>query len=540
MRKLNLFTTLLSFGLLWSYCSLAQVLIIQSSDNHSKYQHIEDFVRSTEIIMQDFKMKHPTGQIVFVFNGDYSGASKYTGQDLGDRGYQLLHRLAQDYPVLFTFGNHEAFDWINQGIADDLFHRQMKQLHANGVTLLVRNAIAKPQTQKLFTKHFDLTMPQGTTLRFSGLTLEELLEKVNSRDKQVKEIYSVRSYQQELRDIIAESETSKGRIKHIVAFHDSQKHTLLAMNEAPEKIREHIPLVFSAHDHQVHVDQVGKTTVIDSGSNFEFSTIELDTNGEIRSHEFFPHLRQQELILEANNGFIPVPSRRYLTAIKGFIARPEFNQEKMRQVKLPRINESKLTLKQGRSLILGNALADSLQESAKEVQRLKKLNEVAGVIAFFNSSSYRLDSIIPAGILDAGDIRDISPMANKVTVYRLSGKEVQRFYRSYRKFRQLERVYSPQMSSNLREGERYQLRIFNAKGSEQINENAKYLVALDHFSATNGYNIPEHEKILTTDKIIAESDQFEILKKYFPSKLSQKTRLHKQNCFTALALFYQL
>lgn len=527
----------------FGFCIQAQTLIIQSSDNHSKYQRIEDFIVSSYELIDDFKKRHPQGDVVFFFNGDFSGASKYTAKDFGNIGYELLERLARQYTVLYTFGNHEAFDWIIQGVADDLFFRQLNRLHKAGVQLIAENILAKDRTQRLFVPHFDLQQVDGSILRFRGYALESLFDKVNSNEHQIKEILEIESYQKaflRIKEKKAKKVKSNKVVKYILGFHDSHSHIMKAIQEAPPVVKNLVTLAFSAHDHEVHKNIIGNTTIIDSGSNFDFSAVELDKQGRLVSHLFLDNEKQLEIVQRVRKSQnLPGYLKRYIAKLRRFKEQPHFLTEtNTLGLKIPIIRESKLTLKKQRSLILGNSLADSVKEVADLILKDHELENIAGTIGFYNSSSYRLDGFLDKGMLSASDIRDISPIVNHIFIYQMSGEQVQKFYAAFRAFRDSEGVYSPQLSGGFIETEGYKIKSFTGRSGEVLKPNSQYLVAMDYFSGINGYNIPEHTEILSRAKLInKEFDQYDVLKKYLGKYLKLYTK-RDQGCFSsALRVF---
>ena len=88
------FRSLLFFKLcflFFSYSAKADLLIIQSSDQHSSYKKLPLFLASIEVISRDFKQKYPKGEIVLLINGDFSSKDNHwTTKDRGTLGYEML------------------------------------------------------------------------------------------------------------------------------------------------------------------------------------------------------------------------------------------------------------------------------------------------------------------------------------------------------------------------------------------------------------------------------------------------------------------
>ncbi len=520
------------FLFIYSFASRAELLIIQSSDNHSKYKRIEAFFHATNDAIENFHKQYPNGQVVFVFNGDYSGASNFSNYklDRGKLGLKVMTTLAEDYPVLYTFGNHEAFDWLVDGLANDLINEQLEYLHKNGVVNLVSNIEMKKRSQQFITPYYDLVTKADHRIRFHGLLLETFFEKVQGLDGfKPDEVLKVGTYKDSARSIFKKAKVDK--VNSIVfAHHEGFKHVKRATAEYLDMLPRGIklPLSFASHDHLVKSMVMGQSHIIDSGSNFDFTAVVLDDESRVISTKFYPVEEQKKIF--ALNRRIPVKWEKLTRKVQQHIDEVlTLNADNQR--KIPVINESKLTLKKARSHVLGNSLGDALREYGKESKKLPADVSSRQVLGMFNSSSYRNDAIIDSGNLSDIEIREMSPIRNSVRVLKLSGEEVQLFYESLRRFREKEDVYSPQMSSNLKEGPDYklQVKVNENIGWQKLDPKKTYYLVVDHWLAINGYAISDHEKIGLLSKVVDTGDQFEILKNYLYESLIKNHNI-SQSC----------
>ena len=503
--------------------AFGELLIIQSSDNHSKYKRIEKFLVSSHEIISEFKKKYPKGEVIFVFNGDYSGASSFANhrQDRGQLGLEVMATLAQKYKVLFTFGNHEAFDWLAEGDANELLHKQLKYLHQNGVINLVSNITTRNRTQNYITGHFDYISRVGKKIRFQGLQLETFFEKVASFNGHgPDEVLEVDSYLESAKKLIGRAK--RDEVDSLVfAYHEGFTKVVKATEDILEYIprKMKMPVAFAAHDHLVKDTFIEKTFVIDSGSNFDFSAVVLSDKGKLISHKFFD--KKAQIDLAAKGKGVPKYLRSTVKKLTSHINELlDLSSEGLKTI--PEISENKLTLKKQRSNVLGNSLGDSLREFGLSKIQDKELPPVKEVIGMFNSSSYRNDSNLDEGILSETDIREMAPIKNNVTIHRLTGQEVQIFFEGLRRFREREEIYSPQMSANIRESDNYQLLIRNKRASwKPLKFDKEYYLVLDNWLAINGYHIPEHDKLALESKIVGSMDQYEVLSKYIHNALRE-------------------
>ena len=279
------------------FCLFAysETLIIQSSDQHSSYKKMLNFLASIEALSSEFKSHYPEGQVALVINGDVSSYDKYSIYSL-DRGhliYETLSRLAENYFVVYTFGNHDAFDWNDS----KLFLEQMLLLKRSGVNLVVGNADFYPEYADLFARHVDLVNSSGRIIRFIGYTLphgrkQNKLQKFQRRGPKVIE---------KIKGINMNIPLKKANKQHkitsvVISMHLGVSKVKWFVSNLNFSVSRKLKLVFAGHDHQQEMTQIKNTHIIDSGAYFSFSAVLLDDKGEVLSKRFFDEDSQKNRV----------------------------------------------------------------------------------------------------------------------------------------------------------------------------------------------------------------------------------------------------
>lgn len=274
-----------------------EFLILQSSDQHSAYHKIPDFLGSIEILSRQFKEKNPKGRVILIFNGDFSARDSHWSiqvpEDRGHFGYHVLSRLAEKYSVFYVFGNHDAFDWNDS----QLFLDQMQNLKRAGVHLLTANVSVYPEYKGLFAPFVDVPIPskKGQVLRFAGFTI------IKDRDKRLnlegpKVLSDIYDINQSL-PVIINSANGDPQVEGLIPIlHLGARKTEEMISRWNDKEREKLRVVFSAHDHRQVLIWTKGIYVIDSDSHFKFSSVVLDSSGRFVSMDFFNAKGQKQLL----------------------------------------------------------------------------------------------------------------------------------------------------------------------------------------------------------------------------------------------------
>ena len=351
-------TKFLVFCFLSLSCAVqAKTLVIQSSDQHNNYTRFPNFLASIEVVSRKFKQKYPkSGKPILIINGDFTSHPRYwpkesknyfqilddenniidseniAFEDKGDIAYKILAKLAKKYTVIYTFGNHDSFDWEDPKV----FLRQMEILSRAGVHILAANVALHKEYKGLITPYVDLELSPGNVTRFVGFSLPYDKKKVERRISKnapfaVKELLDTKG---KLKEIIRYTNADKAIQSLVLIFHLgflSTKGMLnnLIVNDKYGKIEA----IFAGHDHRIFKDKLSRnTSIIDSGSYFEFSILTLDKNGkEIQSsYDLFRLNRQEELASQLDEGSLEAG---LIKKLKNFIEKikPSASQKQSRK-----------------------------------------------------------------------------------------------------------------------------------------------------------------------------------------------------------------
>lgn len=509
--------------LLFSAVASAQVLVLEVADSHSAYDQLPGFIRSVDHLKHDFLKKYPMGRVVLIVAGDYGGRSQWT-DDRGWMGIQALSRLAGEMDVVYVLGNHDAFDWGKTENGNRLVLRQLEFLHRAGVKIVGSNISFADDTKPLISPYFDLRSHAGRQVRFAGFGLEVFFQKSSYDESSKIRILDEISAPGAAMVATAEQAASD-RVDDLIVFvHDNHER----LNESLQVTRQELaknssqkpslPVAFAAHDHVHHTEMVGSTLAIDSGSDFDFSAVELDANGTVAHHVLMStELRSRENVK-------PATSKR-LEKFAGAIER---------QVDLIRartetvvglsggFHETKLDLKNGRAT-LGTALAETLHDWA--AKQLKQSGTELQVIAFYNSSSYRRDSPIPAGPLSIGDLNGFYPFPGDAQLFTATGAEIQQLFSVLRAWRYAQDGnYTPQISDELSESAVNDLQIESRvllHNGQPLEPNKTYALALDAWLAGNGYHLAEYEVFLNRHKPLARKNLTQVFQQFAPAAFAR-------------------
>lgn len=118
---------LISFFLLlqpffYSSSAHAQVRIVQWTDTHSTLSTKSQQLAAIDQQGKEFLRLHPRGEFVVYVIGDFTSINPYSQMDGGQLSFEALRVLkSKGYTVLFTPGNHDAFDWTGKVDGSELF-----------------------------------------------------------------------------------------------------------------------------------------------------------------------------------------------------------------------------------------------------------------------------------------------------------------------------------------------------------------------------------------------------------------------------------
>ncbi|MCY4321906.1 MAG: metallophosphoesterase [Bdellovibrionaceae bacterium] len=293
LRLINYFC---SFGLFLCAFVSSETLIIQSSDQHSSYKKMSNFLASIEVLSRRFKTSYPKGSVVIVINGDFSGFGQNAQfhWDRGSFGYIILSELAKKYSIIYTFGNHDAFAWSDS----QLFLEQMSLLKHSGVNLVVENTVFYPEYQDLFKPYVDIPLSSENKMRLIGYTIPDrkkdtLLRFQENSPMVIEKFTGLNSIERHLKEA-----NSKDEIKAVaLSMHLGVSKVKNTLSKLDSDTKAKLKIAFAGHDHKNITYKLANTQIIDSGAYFKFSQILLDNKGEILSLSFFNTKDQSDFSL---------------------------------------------------------------------------------------------------------------------------------------------------------------------------------------------------------------------------------------------------
>lgn len=502
LRQRLKFTFLVLFlGLGFCLTSKAQVRIIQYSDAHSSLDTIAEQLAAIHRLGQEFLAEHPEGEVVIYVLGDFTSINSYSQQDGGWLSFESLKVLKDlGYTVLFTPGNHDAFDWTGKIDGAELFVQQMAQLYEWSIPILAANII---NPTKPFKKYLSASYPLRTLqtpTHVVGMTIENLLEKSNLSEGRAQRLFEeVLGYEDTLNSVLPKLAAVDVE-QVILGVH--QGHKKLA-KLAKAKFPSNTPFVshyLGADDHLVTAYEKKGALITDAGAYGSINVIDYDKQGIVKApvlhvainkkglDDIDPEVFQGESRLNQDliQNALPHPSlRAYAARVNDHINRIKALWD--RPVVVTQGFEShKMQMKKMRTE-LGSLLAQTLVLWGLDKLTYQNLVEgntlrpqIAPIIAVVNSSSFRRETSIPAGPLTELEIRDTYPYLNEATLYKLKGQQIIDLIKSIRETYSggdPDR-YTPQMSFNVRD-HKGQLQVYVDGKWSKIKKNHMYLFAID-------------------------------------------------------------
>lgn len=547
MNRIVVLLLILPLLLTYSLISYGQVRILQWSDTHSTLSTLPQQLAAIDHTAAEFYSKNPQGEFVVFVLGDFISLNPYSRIDNGQLSLDALKYLKEKgYTVLYTPGNHDAFDWSGTTDGIELFLEHLRVLHQLDIPILASNFKgARSPLKELLTSHYVLKSLAAPTA-IAGLTIETLFQKSNVTKQNAKPIFKgIADYETTTLLLLKhlEAEGIKNLILGIHHGHKRLKRLVEFLNDKPRTLKKmKLPLVMGGDDHLVAAYRVHHTLISDAGSHGSMSVIDLPYEFKPSRIDFPKHIaRTPEARNEVNTKNFEGDTLLTLEELQ--LSSAELTQYSDRlnlflnaaQKTLNRILattrgilEHKQDLKKGRSA-LGDLLAESLKSWAFSIPGVT--TTPVPVFAFVNSSSYRIEEPLPPGPLTEYTVREMYPFLSEATVYRLSGEQIETLFFSLRKFYQHEDQdrYTPQLSLNLRENGSH-LEAFNGTEWTQLSANASYILALDGWLSEHrfgqGSQIKQWLKILQNQKPIATKIFQEVLVDELPKTLTHLEAQH--------------
>ena len=524
--------------LFYSQISFAQVKIIQWSDAHSSLERLGDQLVKIDLLGQEYLTDEPDGEFIVFVNGDFTSINSLSRQDKGLVSLLALKKLRErGYTVIFTPGNHDAFDWAGEVNEAELFLQQMKLLSEWGVVILAANLDKPTRPLKGYIDHYYELKTLEKSTYFIGLTINRLMAKSNLTKANADSLFrEVLNYEKPLERFLKLISTDEDNpIDLIVGAHESY----LGLDGVSKKINSEIAkrklniatkLFMAGDDHLVASYKTEDETVIsDGGSQGAFNAIEISKSGEVERVDHFA-ISEEGLNGIENEKFtlgdihkIPAeirPTHFMSDYVKGLEMRVTRVKEELSRVLFNlngRIFTQKHMMKTERTN-LGSLLAEALKSWGQDA-----LGNALNIpfLAFVNSSSYRLEEPLEEGDITEFTVREMYPFLNEATVYRLKGEDIQNLFKVLRTHYAATNHgrYTPQISYGLKETRNGLKHLVDGKW-KKVRKNSTYYVALDGWLSEHrfgeSYQIEEWIEALTNKTPLATKIFQDVLVEYLP------------------------
>lgn len=524
--------------LIYSQTLMAQVKIVQWSDAHSSLERLGDQLSTIDHLGQAYLKEHSDGEFIVFINGDYTSINSLSRADKGYSSLLALKKLRdRGYTVIFTPGNHDAFDWAGEVNEAELFLEQMKLLSEWGVVILAEN-LDKPTRplKNYLNSHYKLKTLEKSTY-FLGLTINRLMSKSNLSQSNADTLFrEVLSYEKALeRSIKALKKNADDPIDLIIGAHESHQ----GLHSVSKKINAEIEkrklafktlLYMAGDDHLVASYKTDEGTVIsDGGAQGSFNVIEISKQGVVETVDHFA-ISEESLNGVDENQFRlgalnevkknTVPSEfmsEFVTDLNNKVQETKKRLSKVLFYLRGTILTQKHGMKAGRTN-LGSLLAEALKRWGMDEVGV---DSDTLILAFVNSSSYRLEEALKEGKVTEYLVREMYPFLNEATVYRLKGEEIQNLFRILRSNYATTNHgrYTPQMNFGIKETKNGLKMLVNGKW-KKIRKNSTYHVVLDGWLSEHrfgeSYQIQEWIEALTNKAPLATKIFQDVLVEYLP------------------------
>jgi hypothetical protein len=500
----------------------ARIGVMLVSDWHAYYGNLENLLKQIAYERHRFLGENPDGTFVVVFNGDNAGLSAYSHflQDEGELVYDFYRVLARDPRVRLVVGvgNHDAFDFEGAR-GNELFYMQTSSLVRDvrpyqGDDFRVTNANLErvPDMEEFISPYRDIETGQGK-LRFVGFVLNEFFKKSSYSPTEGRKLFLGLTPMARLVDrVVAEAVRDGVRVLvpmgHDYASHVIEIRKLLerANQRLPPEKRIRIAWALAGHDHIQSIRR--EEGVLNAGSNggAVFGVIEADGSlGEARAYRPAPPGRR----VPADDG--PWNTHEHLSTDEAeFLARHRPAIEAVRQrletvvgVAPERFVRKELVKKGAAASGVWMADVMALWAWERMPEDFERLG-IRGVVAFWNSSSYRYDFDIEAGESVTEEMQfGVYPLAGRPPRRGIArGSTLLALYASARHERmQKDSTHTPQLSHGFRERNvrgRIELEWLHPvwKRWLPVQPDDRFLFAIDGFLGSNGYDISGWNELL--------------------------------------------
>ncbi|MCJ8277409.1 MAG: metallophosphoesterase [Bdellovibrionales bacterium] len=495
-----------------SFKAQAQVRLIQWTDAHSTMTTLTQQMAAIDEKAQEFLARQPRGEVVIHVIGDFSSLNPYNSEDGGWKEYEALRILKErGYTVLYTPGNHDAFDWSFKRDGADLFLEQIRYLRDSGVEILADNLRNKTEAfRSLVSEYYSLRTLQGDW-RLVGLTIAELMSQSNLTKETADKLFgSVERYQRSFSRIIGRM--AREGASHVI-FGIHQGHVKLSKKtELIQRVQEEssrpveVPLIMGAHTHKGAFFQKNGIHFSEAGSHGSFSVIDYDQRGRMGDvhHVAINRASLAQAPLESFEKGHRFVNRWTESQIKDLPWLEPYHQElkahiEAAEAQLSRvlvrtrgIPQQRFDLREGPSE-LGRMLAQSRVDWSKQTAVVHRSTDI--FIGMVNSSAYRVENMLAQGEMTELIFRLLYPSKTEANLFRMSGLDFRNLYLSLRESYSNgdPRLYSLQVNYEIKEVKNELLLQVDGRWVK-INNGENYWVALDGWLADRQFGQSFHIK----------------------------------------------
>ncbi|MGE4233247.1 MAG: metallophosphoesterase [Bacteriovoracia bacterium] len=504
---LTLSLVLFCFGTKPGY---AKHLVFLVSDTHAAYENYEAFGAQISKKVTSFRKDNPTGQVLFVFNGDIGGISTSGELDYGYLDFELITALSKSFDVVTSLGNHEGFDFNDIHPPQEIFLEQANKFtKITGRKILSANLAPVAEAKHLFDPYQDHQWGK-TKLRIVGISLKTFFYESNYQFNSAFRVFENIDPPEYLDTLKTQIQMAANDGIDTVLFfiHDGGKRLESVWrefvdwkNSDPVLSKIYTPLLGAGHLHQkVNLD-VQKTKIVEAGYEFDFAAITLDDDLKevIEVEQFSP------------KNFSVSPKDSVIAELADVVASAgkilsQGDAENAIEIAPPLIEilyhpSQKADFRKQK---VGHILATAIQEYAQ--RELEKdsgkfgSQTVVATLGFYNLLSYgwgaKIDRLFEERIT-MGAVKSMLHFKSRIGMKVLKGSDVLATIAALRKYSlsSARPFLTPLFSYNFIERDNEYWVVGANKQLTRVEPEHLYLVAMDHYTYNNGYKIDELDEV---------------------------------------------
>ncbi len=515
-----------SVGLLSSPSIEAQILFIQVPDPHANYENIPYFLKTVVARAEAFRAKYPEGDVILYVNGDLAGSGIYSEADGGWLDYQLFLELAKSMHIGVGLGNHEGLDLhgiqpadlkVPQGVeSNELFFNQTKTFveSMRGITgnpnfkILAANLKKTPQGADLFGDFQDIQLRSGKVLRIVGMTLEDYFQQSGYKRSDKFFPFEMSTPMSFLETMIDQyRQASLGGADFVVfEVHDGVENIARAFNGfLREGSRAHLArdprilFVGAGHLHNFKSEAVNGILVDESGSDYAFSELLFDDNGNLIDQKLWKPESQKafadfEGLSDGQKEMISLSERR----VADF--RNQNSQVLRERLIFPADIDGKN--KNARRHFVGLHFAKAMrnwgQTQLEPLIQSGKVERPAETVGLMNSLSFGWSALWPPlfeGDITEATVKSVVRYLSRWSLIYVKGEDLRKLVNAMKAYG-ASQAY-PFLTPILFGVEERNSHLLISATRRLIKDHDVYAVALDHWTRSNGYRIPKLDSVFS-------------------------------------------